>query len=342
MTTAFIKTSLAAGEISPSLFGHTDLVRYQAACSTLRNMFVSYRGGVFSRAGFAFVGFSKQTGRQYPPRLISFAFSVTQGLALEFGDFYMRVISNGAFVTEPPVELTGATQANPCVITLSPTSSWAAGDRVYLAGIGGMTQLNGRTVVLGTPSGNLFPIEDAFGDAIDSTAFSAFTSTGTAARIYTLTTPWAEADLVWLKYVESADVMTICCVNQQTLTEYPAYDLERFADDDWSIEGVVSGPSISSPSSASGSASASGSIDYQYVATAVSGVDGTESRASSIASINNAVRYSQHSRNDHALLCAGCRRTSLQLVQGGAFLWRSPSCWSAIRLCRTVLWDAIH
>jgi hypothetical protein len=70
-------------------------------------MFVGYRGGAYSRAGTAFCGFSKQTGRNYPPRLIPFQFSINQGLALEFGHQYMRVLFNGSFVTEGAVPITG-------------------------------------------------------------------------------------------------------------------------------------------------------------------------------------------------------------------------------------------
>src|SRR5690349_6931078 len=104
MAAPFEQSAFALGEVSPDLWGRGDLARMKVAASTMRNMFVRYTGGSSSRAGTRFVGFSKQTGRSYPPRLIPFQFSINQGLALEFGNEYMRVISNGAFVLEDPID----------------------------------------------------------------------------------------------------------------------------------------------------------------------------------------------------------------------------------------------
>lgn len=501
--------------------------------STFRNLYVGYQGGAYSRAGTAFVGFSKQTGRSYPPRLINFQFSINQGLALEFGHQYMRVISNGAYVTTNSLLITGATQANPCVVTApatgstgatpvnsSVTASYAPGDTITLAGgtftvptqlgvtgtqligltlnapgagfapndtlhlvggtqtssailtvgttqvvnaavvnagtggtpgiatvtgttgtgtkfqalvtigsggsissvnlilvpgsytvnpsvptaepvtgggltgatlnltigilnfsistvgvftanptggaftqgatsgsgsgatfqsalmapnalsvitpgsysayppnpvsqgstsgtgfgglfnvsqasatpfqngdwvfianVNGMTQLNGQTYVVHGVSGSTFQLYDVYGNAVDATGFSPYLSGGTASLIYTLSTPWAEQDLPYLKWTQSADVMSICCVNQATGTEYQPYDLGRVTDTNWTLNAVSPAPTILPPSSISGVAGFSGSgsqnVFYSYVVTAVSGSDGTESVASSILSLLN-------------------------------------------------------
>src|SRR5947209_8668549 len=98
-----------------------------SAASTMRNLFVSYRGGAYSRAGTRFVGFSKQVGRNLPPRMVTFQFSINQGLALEFGHQYMRVISNGAFVTEAAINITNITKANPGVMTTA-SDAFVTGD----------------------------------------------------------------------------------------------------------------------------------------------------------------------------------------------------------------------
>src|ERR1700688_219751 len=97
MTAPVPQYAFTAGEVSPALFGRYDLARMHLACSTMRNFFPAFRGGAYSRGGTAFVGFSKQTGRAYPPRMIGFQFNVNQGLALEFGNFYMGVVEDGAF-----------------------------------------------------------------------------------------------------------------------------------------------------------------------------------------------------------------------------------------------------
>src|ERR1700744_909824 len=146
MAVPLITTSLTTGELSPDLFGHVDLAKYHSGASTMPNMFVNYRGGAYSRAGTLFCGFSKQTGRAWPPRLVPFQFNINQGLALEFGNLYMRVVSDGAFVTEAALTITGITQASPAVVTISagayvPTT----GDWFAIAGVAGMTELNGGT-----------------------------------------------------------------------------------------------------------------------------------------------------------------------------------------------------
>ena len=293
MATPLIKTSLAAGEVAPSLYGHVDLARYQAAASTMRNMFVSYRGGAYSRAGTAFVGYSKQTGRAYPPRVIPFQFSILQGLALEFGNFYMRVIFDGGYVLEPAVVITGVSQADPGIVSLAGGVIFNAGDWIYLSGIDGPTALNNQTFVAQATAPGQFALYDVFGDPVDTSAMPAYVSGGTAARIYTLTTTYAEADLSYLKFTQSADVMTLCLVNQETAVEYAPQDLTRVADDNWTLTPVVPVPTIGPPTGATATASSGGSntsgwVDYQYVVTAIAD-DGTESVASNIASVDDAV-----------------------------------------------------
>ena len=543
MSTPVIQTSFASGEVSPSLFGHVDLARMKSSAATMRNMFVRYTGGAYSRAGTAFVGYSKQTGRAVPPRLITFQFGINQGLALEFGNYYMRVIYNAGHVTETAIQVTAATQASPCVITASATGSlsatpnnagvyssyapgeqivlaggvysfpailqvqtttllltqvstpgasgvyapgntitlaggtastpakvsitsttvvsatiavagttgtdgtaivtgttgtgtmfqanvtitggaitavnsivtggaytvnptapalepvtgagltgaklnlvigvnaatisvagsytanppgglmtqssttgagvgatfayslfgpatlsvanpgaytsfpanpvsqattsgsgagatftmssgsvaaYNAGDWLYLSNIGGMTVLNGRTVVIGAAlGGGQYSIYDVFGNPINTTGQPAFSSTGSAARIYTLATPYAENDLKYLKFTQSADVVSLTCVNQTTGAEYPPYDLARYSDSFWSLVQVDMSATVSAPVSASATATAmpvgtsySSSAYYQYVATAVNPSDGTESVASPIASLPDAVDIS--------------------------------------------------
>lgn len=140
--------AFSIGEVSPSLFGRQDLARLRVAAATMRNMTVMFQGGAFSRAGLEFVGFSKQTGRNFPPRLIEFEFSIKQSLALEFGNFYMRVISHGGYVTENPFQITAATQADPAVLSYTSlstavsatanngavTGSYVRGDTIVIAG----------------------------------------------------------------------------------------------------------------------------------------------------------------------------------------------------------------
>jgi hypothetical protein len=531
MATPVLQPAFSTGEIAPNLFGRNDLAREHLGATTMRNMFVSYKGGAYSRPGTMFVGWSAQKSI-YPPRLIPFQFSINQGLILEFGDHYMRIIQNGALVTENPIPISFITQDDPGIVTafanggssaipintfviasyqagdtitlaggtyttpavinvidtallyvsiftfgfgyapgdtitlaggtpvipaivtvfttradditlvnpgsggtpgthtitgttgagtpftanvvinasghissiigflnngayttnptnpsLEPVTGagltgaivsvtmgvgtfavtlqgiytgnppggtftqastsgtgtgagfisgvmgprdvnfadigvytilpdnpvsqlstsggglgaeftviWATGtssglntgDFVYITGVQGMTELNGHTFVVGVIDPTHFALYDVFVNPVDTTVFQPYNGGGTIARIFSVPTIYSAADLEWLKYTQSADVMTLGCVNQITKVEYPCQDLTRFSDTNWVFSPVVPNPTIGPPAFVSGAASAPGQTFYGYCVTAVA-KDGTESIASGVAYIDNAV-----------------------------------------------------
>ena len=77
--------SFAAGEISPALYGRTDLAKYRVGASQLRNFFVMPYGGAATRPGTEIVGRCKQSPSGDPPRNIPFQFNTLQAYILEFG-----------------------------------------------------------------------------------------------------------------------------------------------------------------------------------------------------------------------------------------------------------------
>ena len=92
--------------------------------------------------------------------------------------------------------ITGATNANPCVITAT-GHGFRTGVTVSIASVGGMTQLNGNSYVITVIDANSFSL-----NGVNSTAFGTYTSGGTAttlkylqdvsrtASAYTTTTQW--------------------------------------------------------------------------------------------------------------------------------------------------------
>ncbi len=283
-----IQTSFSAGELSPSLFGRVDLDKYRLGCSTLRNFFVNYQGGASTRAGLLYIGTCLQTTASgHPPRDIAFQYNINQGFVLEFGDPYMRVKFEGSYITESPKTITGITKANPAVITSS-GHGFSNGDWVYLAGIGGMTEFNGLIWVVTAKTTNTFELKDMFGVTVNSSSFPSYTSGGTAARIYTAVSPYAAVDLAYLKFTQSANTMSLCCVNTQTLTEYPPYDLERVSDTNWVFTQTTYASAIAAPPTISVTAQSSTtpSTFYSYVVTAVDAA-GDESIASPVGSVEN-------------------------------------------------------
>jgi len=277
-----IQNSFTGGEISPSIFGRTDFNKYHQGCSTLRNFFVNYRGGASSRAGLAYVGKCKQSGTSEPPRNIPFQFNINQGFVLEFGHQYMRIVSNGAYVTEASVTVSDVDTA--AVFTTSGSHGFSVGDWVYDTG---NTGFNGLTwIIATTPTASTFTVTDLFGTAISVATVS---GAGTVARIYTVVSPYAAVDLPYLKYTQSADTMSLCCVNQQTATEYPTYELTRSGNTSWAFTQVPFEASIDPPDAVSVTANASTTVStwYSYVVTAVDSITGEESVASQRAQVEN-------------------------------------------------------
>ena len=47
-----LKSSFAGGELSPSMYGRTDIAKYDSGAAVLRNFFVLRYGGAANRPGF--------------------------------------------------------------------------------------------------------------------------------------------------------------------------------------------------------------------------------------------------------------------------------------------------
>lgn len=276
-----IQSSLSAGELSPSLYGRVDFQKYHEGTTTCRNFFSNYRGGVSSRAGLAYVGMCKQQYPAAPPRDIPFQFSISQGFALEFGDQYMRIKSNGAYVTENNINVSSVSSVG--LFTTSSAHGYSPGDWIFDTsniGFSGLTW-----IVNTTPSGTTFTVTDLFGTVISSASAS---GAGTVSRLYTVVAPYAAVDLPYLKYTQSADTMSLTCVNQATNTAYSPYDLVRHGNTNWTFTQDTFSAQIQAPTGLTSSATSSTTVNtwYSYVVTAVSGT-GEESVASSPTAIEN-------------------------------------------------------
>ena len=220
-------SSFTAGEISPRLEGRVTLEKYREGLSDLTNMVSMPHGGVQRRPGTEYLGEVKDSSVK--TRLIPFQFKTSDTYILEFGDQVMRVFRNGLQVlTGSAKTITGVTQANPGVVT-STAHGYSNGDEIYIDGIGGMTELNGRNYRVANVTANTFTLQNLFGADMDTTGFAAYTSGGLADEIYEIATPYAEADLFNLRYAQSADTMYIV---------HPSYEiriLSRTGSAAWSL-----------------------------------------------------------------------------------------------------------
>ena len=139
-------TNFTAGELSPRLDGRTDLGKYFNGCKTLENMVVHPHGAATRRPGTKFIHEVKTSSAQ--TRLIPFEFSTTQTYIMEFGNQYIRFFKDNGIITESNKTISGATQANPGVITAT-SHGYSNGDHIIISSVVGMTELNGKTFKVG-------------------------------------------------------------------------------------------------------------------------------------------------------------------------------------------------
>lgn len=279
MSSNIIQSSFASGELSPTLFARVDLTKYHTGVAMMRNFFVDYRSGASTRPGSKFCNQARQPGLTPPPRLIPFQSSALVPYIVEFGDKYCRFYSFGAPVTENAFAISGATQANPCVVTVV-GNNFAVGDWVFISNVGGMTQLNSRSFfqVLAVNT-NLITLGDVNGNAINSLSFNTWTSGGSIARIYTIVSPYAVADLPLLKYVQITNTMYV------THPSYAPQILTFTSPTSWAFTTITFGTSISAPTSLSIAATTGTGAFFSYAVTAVD-TDGQESLMATVAANN--------------------------------------------------------
>jgi hypothetical protein len=265
-----IQTSFASGELSPNIFAHVDMEQYHTGAAMMRNFFVDYRSGASTRAGTAFV--VQAFNSALPVRVIPFQTSILVPYVLEFGDKYMRPLSEGAPVFLPPVSITGVTQGTTTILT-APGHTYVDGDWVLLTGIGGTVQLNDRYFVIESISGSQLTVFDTYGNPVDSTNYGTYTSGGQTNKIYQIASPYAAVDLALLKFVQVANVMYL------THPSYPPYVLTFASPTNWGFSAFTAGSTVGSPGTPTITVTAAGNAYFSYVVTAVDGL-GQESSPS--------------------------------------------------------------
>jgi hypothetical protein len=98
MSTEIVKYAFVAGEISPTLYGRTDLTKYDLGLAEALNFFVDFRGGLSSRPGTEYID-TVHLG-SLTTRMFTFAFSpnIANSYVVMFGDNYIRFYQDGGLV----------------------------------------------------------------------------------------------------------------------------------------------------------------------------------------------------------------------------------------------------
>lgn len=244
--TAIAQRSFSGGEITPSLYGRVDTTKYATGLRTCRNFTIMRHGGASNRPGFEFIAEIKDSSKVVA--IIPFIFNSDQTYVLEFGPLYMRVHRNGV-----PVEVSG-------VAAYASGTTYAIGDLVVDGGV------------------NYYCIQAGSGHTPASSPTYWYALTG---NIYEIPTPYTEAHLPALKYIQSADVIVL------THQSYRQRELARTGHTAWRLTEMVLAPAQGAPTNVSGSGTA-GSGSYTYHVTAVNAETFEESYAGTgtVSSVN--------------------------------------------------------
>lgn len=278
MANLTLQASFNSGEWAPQLYARVDIQKYRSGAALMENFTIDYRGGASTRMGTRYVLQAYKSS--IAVRLIPFQASFNIGYVLEFGDHYIRFFFQGAPIIETGFAVTGIARANLGVVTAT-GNDFATGDWVFVNGVVGMTQVDNRYFSVLGVAGAAVTLGDLNGNALDTTAYTAYASGGTISRVYTLASPYAAADLGLVKFAQITNEMVLC---------HPSYApqlLTLVTATNWTINPITFGSTAQAPTGVTVTSTlGGGSTNYSYVVTSLD-ASGQESGASTPASLLN-------------------------------------------------------
>ena len=247
--------AFGGGEISPEMFGRIDDKKYQTGAATMRNFIAKPQGPAENRPGFAYVAEVKNSAQTV--RLLSFTFSTTQTMVIEFGNEYFRFHTQG----QPLLYSDGAAYNN--------STNYSIGDIAKSGGV------------------NYYSRTGSQGQAVSNSTH--WYAMPTNPNIYEVPHPYQEAELFDVHYVQSADVMTLVHPN------HAPKELRRLSATKWELKTINFASPLASPTGVSvaayiPSSSSTNSDTYEaheYVVTAVASNLVDESSQSNSGSVQN-------------------------------------------------------
>ncbi len=261
-----LQANFNKGEISPLVYGRVDIDPYKAALGRCYNGVPIVQGPWTRRPGTRFV--NQQKDQSKVGRVVPFQFSVTQAYILLFEENVIRIFKDNAIVTATPQNITAISKSSPATVTYSGADTYANGDPILITGVAGMTEVNNREFIVANVNAgaNTFQLS-----GVDSTNYTTYTSGGTVAEIIEVTTTYAEADIPYLKFAQSADTLYI------THPSYAPRKLTRTSHTTWTLTTItfLDGPYLSTnTTSTTLTPSAATGTGVTLTASAVTGING--------------------------------------------------------------------
>lgn len=266
MSDLVIQASLNSGEWSPKLFARVDMQKYKSGAALLENFFVDYRGGASTRPGTKYVLQCYKSATAV--RLIPFQASFEVGYVLEIGDQYIRFFFEGAPVLETATTITSEAAG----VFTDAGHGYADGEWIFAGN---------SYYIIDNATTNTYTLTTLAGVAV---AVNPFTLPTSAQRVYTITSPYAAADLRRIKFAQNVSQLILC---------HPSYApqvLTLISATNWTLLPISFGTSAPIPTSLglTPSASLGGAGPfvawYSYVITSID-ASGQESVPSAVAGI---------------------------------------------------------
>lgn len=212
-----------AGEFSPQTYGRADIEKYPNALKTAYNMIPTLQGPIVRRPGSEFIARTKHPDKASIS--YGYEFSRDQAYDLEIGDQYIRFFKDGAPIIEKTATITGATQANPVVITA--VNTFVNGEVIRISAVLGMTELNEQEYTVANATGTDFELS-----GIDGTGYTAYISGGDADKPYEVATTYLEEELTGMDFASINDVIYIAH------TDHTPAKLIRYDHDQWDLQSI--------------------------------------------------------------------------------------------------------
>ncbi len=227
--TNLVKQSFNAGELSPLMDSRNDQVKSKFGCRKMENFFPLIYGGAKRRPGSEYI--ATQGATTAKARGVGFEHSVDDTYMLTFENQLIRIFKDGDRVMNTSVDIDGITLAgtNPVAVSTDGAHSLSTGDVVRFTSLGGTTELNYNGNHVTEFAVTVVDTDDITLDGTDSSDYSAWTSGGSLASIYSIDSPYLTADLFDLDIKQSADVMFIAHGS------YEPRRLSRTGDTSWTL-----------------------------------------------------------------------------------------------------------
>lgn len=217
-----VQTSFIAGEITPRVRGRLDFENFFRGADELLNFIVLPHGSISRRPGTRFVAEVKDSSAF--TRLIPFTFSSDETYIIEAGDQYFRFYTNEGQIVDDDGGSITITNVNLGTDTFTITGDWTG---VLVAR---------DVVVVDASTGNdgLYIVESVSLSGSDTkvtvtTDIPDGTADGTMFIPLEVATPYTTADLPFIRYTQSADILFL------VHPDYAPRELQRTSSVDWSL-----------------------------------------------------------------------------------------------------------